>query len=132
MTHTFLLLRLLSFVALKNSICGRSISEDHPIDSNPALCCHLCTRISPSDPGLYFPPLPKVFPGRGNGYDQIHRIGLPLVDRLHVWQPDISHSVWHCSLCMALVPVEGDPVNKRRGQPLQALYITVLGEGLIT
>ena len=23
--------------------------------------------------------------------------------RLHVWQPDISHSVWRCSLSMALV-----------------------------
>ena len=69
------LLGLLSLVALKNHICG--ISEDHPIDSNPALRCNLRTRrpISPSDPGLYFPLLPKVLPGRGDGYDWIHRIG---------------------------------------------------------
>ena len=123
MTHKFLL-GLLSFVALKNSICGRS----HPIDSDPII--QLCAVISVRVyllliPGFISRRYRRFSPGRDDGYDRIHRIGLPLV-RLHVSQPDISHSVW---------PVYGPcgrwPSEQKEGATPSST-ITVPGEGLIT
>ena len=128
MTHKFLF-RLLSFV--KNSICGRSISEDHPIDSDPIiqLCAVIFVRVYLLlIPNFISRRYRRFSPGRDDGYDWIHRIGLPLV-HLHVSQPDIKlvdYSVW---------PVYGPcgrwPSEQKEGATPSST-ITVPGERLIT